>query len=42
MWKEGINNIVASSENVTDDVIKGYIKDQDLQENSNSDNFDIG
>lgn len=40
MWVRGY--FVASSGNVTDDVIKEYIKDQDLQEKNNSDNFEIG
>ena len=33
---------VAGSGNVTDDVNKEYIKNQDLQEKSISDNFEIG
>lgn len=33
---------VASSRNVTDEVIREYIKNQDLQEMSNSNNFEIG
>ena len=33
---------VASSGNVTDEIIKAYIQNQDLQEKSNSDNFEIG
>jgi putative transposase len=33
---------VASSGNVTDEIIKEYIKNQDLQERNNSDNFEIG
>ena len=37
-----IGTFVASSGNVTDDVIKEYIKNQDLQEKSDSDNFEIG
>ena len=40
IWARGY--FVASSGNVTDDVIKEYIKNQDLQEKSNSDNFEIG
>ena len=38
MWARGY--FVASSGNVTDDVIREYIKNQDLQEKSNSDNFE--
>ena len=33
---------VASSGNVTDEIIKEYIKNQDLQERNNSDNIEIG
>ena len=33
---------VASSGNVTNEIIKEYIKNQDLQERSKSDNFEIG
>ena len=33
---------VANSGNVTDEIIKEYIKNQDLQERNNSDNFEIG
>ena len=40
MWARGY--FVASSGNIIDDVIREYIKDQDLQEKSNSDNFEIG
>ena len=40
IWARGY--FVASSGNVTDDVIKEYSKNQDLQEKSNSDNFEIG
>ena len=40
IWARGY--FVASSGNVTDDVIKEYIKNQDLQEKSNYDNFEIG
>ena len=40
IWARGY--FVASSGNVTDDVIKEYIKNQDLQERNNSDNFEIG
>ena len=28
--------------NVTDEIIREYIQNQDIQENSNSDNFEIG
>ena len=40
IWARGY--FVASSGTVTDDVIKEYIKNQDLQEKSNYDNFEIG
>lgn len=40
MWARGY--FVASSGNVTDDVIKEYIINQNLQEKNNSDNFEIG
>lgn len=40
LWARGC--FVASSGNVTDEIIKEYIKNQDLQERSNSDNFEIG
>lgn len=40
LWASGY--FVASSGNVTDEIIKGYIKNQDLQERSKSDNFEIG
>ena len=40
IWARGY--FVASSGNVTDDVIKEYNKNQELQEKSNSDNFEIG
>ena len=33
---------VASSGNVTNEIIKAYIQNQDLQEKINSDNFEIG
>lgn len=33
---------MASGGNATDDAIKEYIKNQDLQEKNNSDNFEIG
>jgi len=32
---------IASNENVTDELIKEYIKNQDLEERSNSNNFEI-
>ena len=40
LWAGGY--FVASSGNVTDEIIKAYIQNQDLQEKSNSDNFEIG
>ena len=40
LWARGY--FVASSGNVTDEIIKEYIKNQDIQERSNSDNFEIG
>lgn len=40
MWARGY--FVASSGNVTDNVIKEYIKNQNLQEKNNSDIFEIG
>ncbi|MBD5135469.1 MAG: IS200/IS605 family transposase [Lachnospiraceae bacterium] len=40
LWARG--HFVASSGNVTDEIIKEYIKNQDMQERSNSDNFEIG
>ena len=40
LWARGY--FVASSGNVTDEVIKEYIQNQDLQEKSKSDNFEIG
>ncbi len=40
MWARGY--FVSSSGNVTDDVIKEYIKNQDQHEKNNSDNFEIG
>ena len=33
---------MASSGNVTDEIIREYIKNQDLQEKNKSDNFEIG
>mgnify|MGYP002511489082 FL=1 len=40
LWARGY--FVASSGNVMDEIIKEYNKNQDLQERSNSDNFEIG
>lgn len=40
MWARGY--FVASSGDVTDEVIDDYIKDQDLEERRKSDNFKIG
>ena len=40
LWAGGY--FVASSRNVTDKIIREYIQNQDIQENSNSDNFEIG
>lgn len=40
MWVRGY--FVASSGNVTDEVIREYIRNQDMQEKMKSDNFDIG
>lgn len=40
LWARGY--FVASSGNVTDEIIREYIKSQDLQEKTNSDNFEIG
>ena len=40
LWARGY--FVASSGNVTDEVIKMYIQNQDMQEKSNPDNFEIG
>jgi len=39
LWGRGY--FVASSGNVTDEVIAEYIKNQDIVENMKSDNFDI-
>lgn len=39
LWARGY--FVASSGNVTDEIIAEYIKNQDLEERKNSDNFDI-
>ncbi len=40
LWARGY--FVASSGNVTDEVIAEYIKNQDIAENMKSDNFNIG
>lgn len=40
MWARGY--FAASSGNVTDDVIREYIKNQDIAENTKSDNFELG
>lgn len=40
LWARGY--FVASSGNVTDEVIAEYIKNQDLEERRKSDNFEIG
>jgi len=40
LWARGY--FVASSGNVTDEIIAEYIKNQDLEENMRSDNFEIG
>lgn len=40
LWTRGY--FVASSGIVTDEIIKSYIQNQDAQEKSNSDNFEIG
>ena len=40
LWTRGY--FVASSGYVTDEIIKEYIKNQDMQERNNSDNFEIG
>ncbi len=40
LWARGY--FVASSGNVTDEIIQAYIQNQDLQEKSNTDNFEIG
>lgn len=39
LWARGY--FVASSGNVTDEIIAEYIRNQDLEERMNSDNFDI-
>jgi len=40
LWARGY--FVASSGNVTDEVIQEYIQNQDLEERVKNDNFDIG
>lgn len=40
LWARGY--FAASSGSVTDEIIREYIKNQDLQEKTNSDNFEIG
>ena len=40
LWARGY--FVASSGNVTDEIIREYIKNQDIEEKMKSDNFDIG
>mgnify|MGYP001096365047 FL=1 len=40
LWARGY--FAASSGNVTDEIIKEYIRNQDLQEKNRSDNFEIG
>ena len=40
LWAMGY--FVASSGNVTDEIIRAYIQNQDLQEKSNADNFEVG
>ena len=40
LWARGY--FVASSGNVTDEIIREYIKNQDMEEKTKSDNFDIG
>lgn len=39
LWARGY--FVASSGNVTDEIIAEYIRNQDLEERKNSDNFDV-
>ena len=39
LWSRGY--FVASSGNVTDEIIKEYIQNQDLQEKTKTDNFEI-
>ena len=40
LWARGY--FAASSVNVTDEIIKEYIQNQDLQEKTHTDNFEIG
>ncbi len=40
LWARGY--FAASSGNVTDEIIQAYIQNQDLQEKSDTDNFEIG
>lgn len=40
LWARGY--FVASTGNVTDEIIAEYIKHQDIEENRKVDNFDIG
>ena len=40
LWARGY--FVASSGNVTDEIIAEYIRNQDLEENMKSDNFEVG
>lgn len=40
LWARGY--FVASSGNVTDEIIQEYIKNQDLEERNKSDNFEVG
>ncbi len=40
LWARGY--FVASSGNVTDEIIEEYIKNQDIEEKMKSDNFDVG
>lgn len=40
LWARGY--FVASSGNVTDEIIREYIQNQDLQERNKTDNFEIG
>lgn len=40
MWARGY--FVACSGNVTDEIIRGYIKNRDMEEKMKYDNFDIG
>ena len=40
LWAKGY--FVASSGNVTDEIIQEYIKNQDLEERKKNDNFEVG